>query len=426
MKTIKLDVIDEKIYYEKLDNGLEIYVSFQKKFTNNFACFLTKFGGLDIEFIPEGEKEMVKMPSGIAHFLEHKLFEQEKGTSVHDFYKKSGTYVNASTNYKTTRYIFSGPNNFKENLEFLLDFVQKPYFTDKNVEKEKGIILEEENMTRDNPNRLFFETINKNLFTKIPYNNNVIGTRKDISRITKEDLYKCYNTFYNPTNMALFIVSNIDPKEVFNTVRSNQNKKKFNKINIIKKEYEESLEVRKEKEIIHTNVNETRVSYSLKFDINSFNAKKIEIYDYINIYLNLHIGDLSKFNLDLKTRKIIKDDIEHSVSIEKAKDKEYVILTIVAITDKTNQFISLLEEELVKKDYKEEDFNIYKKSMFSSLIYQFCDTSSIMNYMTNEYLFNDKIDGENILVEKNLNYNRFKEIINKLVIKNKSIVILKK
>jgi predicted Zn-dependent peptidase len=426
MKTIKLDVIDEKIYYEKLDNGLEIYVSFQKKFTNNFACFLTKFGGLDIEFIPEGEKEMVKMPSGIAHFLEHKLFEQEKGTSVHDFYKKSGTYVNASTNYKTTRYIFSGPNNFKENLEFLLDFVQKPYFTDKNVEKEKGIILEEENMTRDNPNRLFFETINRNLFTKIPYNNNVIGTRKDISRITKEDLYKCYNTFYNPSNMALFIVSNIDPKEVFNIVRSNQNKKKFNKINIIKKEYEESLEVRKEKEIIHTNVNETRVSYSLKFDINSFNAKKIEIYDYINIYLNLHIGDLSKFNLDLKTRKIIKDDIEHSVSIEKAKDKEYVILTILAITDKTNQFISLLEEELVKKDYKEEDFNIYKKSMFSSLIYQFCDTSSIMNYMTNEYLFNDKIDGENILVEKNLNYNRFKEIINKLVIKNKSIVILKK
>jgi len=426
MKTIKLDVIDEKIYYEKLDNGLEIYVSYQKKFNNNFACFLTKFGGLDIEFIPNGEKEMVKMPSGIAHFLEHKLFEQEKGSSVHDFYKKSGTYVNASTNYKTTRYIFSGPNNFKDNLEFLLDFVQTPYFTDSNVSKEKGIILEEENMTKDNPNRLFFETINKNLFTKIPYNNNVIGTRKDISSITKEELYRCYDTFYHPSNMVLFIVSNINPKEVFNIVRNNQDKKKFKEIKIIKKEYEETLEVRKEKEIIHSNVNETRVSYSLKFDINCFNANKIEIYDYLNIFLNLHIGDLSKFNLDLKTNKIIKDDIEHSVSIEKAKDKEFVIITIVAITNKINQFIKLLEKELVKRDYNEEDFNIYKKSILSTLIYQFCDTSSIMNYMTNEYLFSNKIDSENIIIEKSINFKRFKEITNKLDIKNKSIVILKK
>ena len=117
MKTIKLDIINEKIYYEKLDNGLEVYVSYQKEFNNNFACFLTNFGGLDIEFIPINEDKMVKMPSGIAHFLEHKLFEQKDGTSVHDFYKKSGTYVNASTNYKTTRYIFSGPNNFDKNLE---------------------------------------------------------------------------------------------------------------------------------------------------------------------------------------------------------------------------------------------------------------------------------------------------------------------
>lgn len=427
MKTIKLDVIDEKIYYEKLSNGLEVYISYQKNFVNNFACFLTKFGGLDIEFIPAGEKEMVKMPSGIAHFLEHKLFEQEEGSTVHEFYKKSGTYVNASTSFKNTRYIFSGPNNFEENLEFLLDFVQKPYFTDSNVKKEKGIILEEENMTKDNPNRLFFETVNKNLFTKLPYFNNVIGTRKDISSITKEDLYRCYNTFYNPSNMALFIVSNIEPKEILNIVKNNQDKKKFKEIKIVRKEYEESEEVRKEKEIIHSdNVNETRISYSLKIDINRFNAKKTEIYDYLNIFLNLHIGDLSKFNLNLRTKKIIKDDIEYSVSMEKTKDKEFVILTIVALTNKTNKFIKLLEEELVKKDYNEEDFNLYKKSMLSGLIYQFCDTSSIINYMTSEYLTTGKIDGESILIEKNINYKRFKEIADKLVIKNKSIVILKK
>ena len=426
MKTINLDIIKEKIYYEKLKNGLEVYISYKKDFNNNFACFLTKFGGLDIEFVPIGQKEMKKMPSGIAHFLEHKLFEQKEGLSVNEFYKKSGTYVNASTNYKTTRYIFSGPNNFNNNLEFLLDFVQNPYFTDSNVLKEKGIILEEERMTKDNPDRLFFETIKKNLFNELPYDKLVIGTRKDISSINKEELYECYNTFYHPSNMALFVVSNEEPKEVLKIVKNNQDKKKFKDINIIKKEYIEEEKVRKEKEIIHSNVNGTRAGYSLKIDIKEFNATRTEIYDYFNIFFNLLIGDLSSFNLELKTKKIISDNIEYSISMDKTKDKEYVCFTIVAITNKPNKFIELLEAKLIRKDFVKKDFDIYKKSLISDLIYQFSNTSSIINYMTNEYLLNEKIDNESILIEKNINFKRFKEITDRFNIKNKSIVILKK
>ena len=426
MDKIKLDIINENIYYEKLKNGLEVYVSYQKEFNNNFACFLTNFGGLDVEFIPQGEDKMIKVPSGIAHFLEHKLFEQKDGTSVHDFYKKSGTYVNASTNYKTTRYIFSGPNNFEKNLEYLLDFVQSPYFTDKNVEKEKGIILEEERMTKDDPNRLFFETVYRNLFKEIPYDNTVIGTRKDIKSITKEDLYKCYYTFYNPSNMILFVVSNRSPKEVFNIIKHNQDKKKFVNHKIIKRQYEEQDEVRREKEIIHSNVNETRVAYSLKFDLSYFDAKKVEVFDYFNIFFDLLIGDLSKFNLDLKKKKIINDDIEYSISSEKSKDKEYVVFNIIAVSNKVNRFIKLLEDNLIKKDYDKKDFDLYKKSLLSNLIYNFSNTGSIINYMIDEYLFSKKISNENIEIEKNINYKRFKEITDKLIIKNKSIVILKK
>ena len=157
-----------------------------------------------------------------------------------------------------------------------------------------------------------------------------------------------------------------------------------------------------------------------------FDASKIEIYDYFTIFFNLLIGDLSKFNLDLKTKKIINDDIGHSVSIEKSKNKEYVIFTITAVTDKPNKFIKLLEEKLNDKDYKKEDFEIYRKSILANLIYQFADTGSIINYMVDEYLFSKKIDSENILVEKNINYKRFKEVTDKFIIKNKSIVILKK
>ena len=115
MKKIKLNVVNENLYYEKIENGLEIYLIKKENFNTSYACFCTNFGGIDVEFIPINEKEYVKMPSGIAHFLEHKLFEQKNGESVHDFYKKSGTYVNAFTNYKYTKYIFNGANNFINN-----------------------------------------------------------------------------------------------------------------------------------------------------------------------------------------------------------------------------------------------------------------------------------------------------------------------
>ena len=109
MKVIDLDIVNEKLYYEKLDNGLDIYVIRKKDFNSNYASFITNFGGIDIEFVPINEDKMTIMPAGIAHFLEHKLFEQEKGDSVHEFYKKSGCYVNAMTGYKRTKYIFNGP-----------------------------------------------------------------------------------------------------------------------------------------------------------------------------------------------------------------------------------------------------------------------------------------------------------------------------
>jgi predicted Zn-dependent peptidase len=255
----------------------------------------------------------------------------------------------------------------------------------------------------------------------------VIGTRKDITSITKEDLYKCYNTFYHPSNMVLFVVSNKNPREVFTIVRNNQDKKKFKDIKIKKKEYNEEEKVRKEKEIIHSpNVTETRVSYSLKYDIEYFKANRVEVFDYLNIFLDLLIGDLSKFNIELKTKKIINDDIEYSVSLDRANNKEFIIISIYACSNKTTKFIKLLEDKLSKKDYDKKDFDIYKKSMLSSLIYKFSNTGNIINYMVDEYLFNKKVDNESILIEKDINFKRFKEITDKIIIKNKSIVILKK
>ena len=426
MKVIDLDIVNEKLYYEKLDNGLDIYVIRKKDFNSNYASFITNFGGIDIEFVPINEDKMTIMPAGIAHFLEHKLFEQEKGDSVHEFYKKSGCYVNAMTGYKRTKYIFNGPTNFKNNLEFLLDFVQSPYFTDENVEKEKGIILEEAYMCMDDKNRLFNETIMKNLYQKIPYNKKIIGDIDDIKSITKEDIYRCYNSFYHPSNMALLIVTNENEEEIINIVKNNQSKKTFKKdFKIIKKEYEEDIKVRKEYEEIVTDVKETRMCYSLKFKEKDFNAKKIEIFDYIYIYLGIIIGSLSDFNLKMKEEKIIKDNIGYSINYQKSKNDNYITIHIYALTDKTKEFVELLEKELISFNYSKELFELYKKNIISDFNYGFNSVNGVMGYMSSEYEFEGKIDNENIKLEMNLNYDKFKEVINNINLNNKSVVVMK-
>ena len=427
MEKIRLDIVNETVYYEKLDNGLDVYVLKKDNFHSSYATFMTNFGGKDVEFIPINEDKMVKMPSGIAHFLEHKLFEQESGESVHEFYKKSGSYVNAMTSYRSTKYIFKGPKNFKENLNYLLDYVQSPYFTDGNVEKEKGIILEEARMDLDNSYRLFSEAVLKNLFRSSVYEHTIIGSMDDIKSITKEDLYRCYNSFYHPSNMALLIVTNEDENEIIELVKNNQKKKQFkNDFKIIKKEYEETEKVRTKKEIIYGNVNETRVCYSLKFKLSSFNASKIEVLDYYTIFFDIVVGLLSNFNLKLKEDKIIKKDIDFNVMTEKVKDEEYVIFSLSTFTEKTNKFVSLLKEQLLKKDYNKELFDLYKKTIISDLNYQFNSVEGIMHFLTDEYEFYKKVSNDIIKTESNLNYDRFKEITDKINTDNESIVIMKK
>ncbi|MBO6195820.1 MAG: insulinase family protein [Bacilli bacterium] len=426
MKVIKLDLVQEKLFYEKLDNGLEIYIIRKKDFNSNYASFISKFGGLDIEFIPINEKEFVTMPPGIAHFLEHKLFEQEKDPQVHDFYKQSGTYVNAMTGYKRTKYIFKGPSNFKKNLEFLLDFVQSPYFTDENIEKEKGIIIEEAKMCMDDKSRLFHETIMKNLFNKVPYDKKIIGEIEDIKSMTKEDIYKCFNSFYHPTNMALLIVTNEDEESVLEIIRNNQKNKVFKKdFRIIKKDYDEDINVRKEFEEVITDVKETRVGYSLKFCLKDFNASKREVYDYLYILFGILVGNLSKFNLSLKEKNVIKNDIGYSIDNYETNNDTFITTHFYGLTDNVEEFIELLEKQLMSNNYTKEDFELYKKSSIADINYGFNSVNGIMGFMSSEYEFDGKIDNNSIMEEININYDRFKEVIKNFNLKHKSIVVMK-
>ena len=166
----------------------------------------------------------MKVPDGIAHFLEHKLFEKEDGDVFQQF-SRQGASANAFTSFTRTAYLFSSTSDVEKNLETLVDFVQDPYFSEKTVEKEKGIIGQEITMYDDNPDwRLYFGLI-QNLYQNHPVKIDIAGTIESISHITKDLLYECYNTFYHPSNMLLFIVGPVDPNKFMDQVRENQAKK---------------------------------------------------------------------------------------------------------------------------------------------------------------------------------------------------------
>ena len=201
MNKFSLSGVDQDVYFEKMPNGLEVYVLPFKNKKNYFACYFTKFGSLILEFYSEKKKEMIRVPEGVAHFLEHKMFEQEDGVDPFEFYAKSGTNCNASTSYKATRYYFSGTDNFEENLNYLLNYVNSPYFTDENVEKEKGIICEEINMLKDNPEWFAEEELQRMLYKKHPFRIPIAGSCDSVRTITKENLY---DTYY--IDMLLFLL----------------------------------------------------------------------------------------------------------------------------------------------------------------------------------------------------------------------------
>lgn len=226
MNKVEFNQLEETLYHEELPNGLTVYILPKRGFSKTYATFTTKYGSIDNHFVPLGETEPIQVPDGIAHFLEHKMFEKEEGDVFQEF-SKNGASANAFTSFTRTAYLFSATGRIEENVTTLLDFVQSPYFTEQTVEKEKGIIAQEITMYDDQPDwRLYFGIID-NLYKNHPVKIDIAGTVESIQDITAEHLYTCYHTFYHPSNMALFIVGNVDPESMMELVKNNQAAKTF-------------------------------------------------------------------------------------------------------------------------------------------------------------------------------------------------------
>lgn len=421
MEKINFEGLNEYAYYEKLENGLDVYVYRKKDYHTFYAYFVTNYGSLNNEFVPISENKMQKFPDGIAHFLEHKMFEKKDG-QILDKFPLIGGSVNAFTSYENTVYHVYGSEKFYENLKLLIDFVQEPYFTKETIEKEKGIIKQELFMGLDNPYRVFSYRKLKNIFVNLKYGKEIVGLEKDIDSITKEDIYKCYNTFYNPSNMCLIIVTNENEKDVINFVKENQKNKKFAKQNKIKvKKVKEPDYVNKDFDIIYQNVSKSEVSYSFKINIDNYdvNVHKLELYLYIIFISNF--GKLTGFGLDLKEKGLICGNI----GISSTKYTSHIVVSINVTTNYPEKIIKILEERLKKLKLNEEYFNMIKKSMISDFVYYFTSVSAIMGYLYESYFNNKKIITTDFKDFKDLSFEELESIFKKTNLDNKSILIMK-
>jgi predicted Zn-dependent peptidase len=389
MKKISFDQLQENLFYEKMSNGLDVYILPKKGFNKTYATFTTKYGSIDNHFVPLNEEEFVKVPDGIAHFLEHKLFEKEDGDVFQQF-SRQGASANAFTSFTRTAYLFSSTTNVERNLETLIDFVQDPYFTEKTVEKEKGIIGQEITMYDDNPDwRLYFGVI-QNMYKNHPVKIDIAGTIESITPITKDMLYQCYNTFYHPSNMLLFVVGSVDPDQIMNQIRSNQEKKDYEKMPEIKRRFDDEPEtVAEKKQVLKMNVQSPKCLVGLKAPEPHQQGKEMLRQELsMNVFLDMLFGKSSKYYSELYNDGLIDETFHYDYTQENG----FGFLTVGGDTEKPDILAEKVQSLLLKAKEKslftEEGLERTKKKKIGAFLRAINSPEFIANQFT-RYAFNE-------------------------------------
>lgn len=412
MEEIKIKNLDETVYKEVLDNGLTILLYKKPGFQNKYAFFETKYGSVNNSFIPNGNKEIHQYPLGIAHFLEHKLFESKDDDSVFKKLQNYGAYVNAATSYENTYYYFETTDNFDDCLNILLDFVQSPFFTDENVEKEKGIIGQEIDMIDDDPNRFLYRMSINNVLKNIPYKYDICGTKESIDKITKEDLYDCYNTFYNPSNMFVMVAGDIDIDNTIKVIKENQSMKDFKKQGkIVQEEFTEPNGVDVKKETYTHNVKNKIVGLCYKLNYPKMDDEDLyKLKVYLNIYFDILFGSTSGFYDELIKNKVIKSKFDYDSLHFKNANNTFVEL-FYADANSVTKFKSAIESKLSNKDDISYMFNLWKKNLIANYVRRFEYPDSASYFIRKNYAkYGKVIDNEYDLLES-LNYDDFIKVI---------------
>ncbi|WNS77239.1 pitrilysin family protein [Bacillus sp. DTU_2020_1000418_1_SI_GHA_SEK_038] len=389
MEKITFEQLKEELFFEKLDNGLDVYILPKAGFNKTYATFTTKYGSIDNHFLPQGKKEYVKVPDGIAHFLEHKLFEKEDGDVFQQF-SRQGASANAFTSFTRTAYLFSSTSNVEKNLDTLIDFVQYPYFTEQTVEKEKGIIGQEITMYDDNPDwRLYFGLI-ENMYQQHPVKIDIAGTVDTISHITKDLLYECYHTFYHPSNMLLFIVGPVNPVNIMKQIKDNQSSKDYKQLPEIHRKLEEEPEqVAKKKQVLQMNVQTSKCLVGIKAkNVNKSGEELLKTELSLNVMLDIIFGKSSDHYSTLYKQGLIDD----TFSFDYTQENSFGFAMVGGDTNDPDKLAQSIMKILLKMKEKgaisEESLERTKKKKIGAFLRAINSPEYIANQFT-RYAFNE-------------------------------------
>jgi len=419
MKKINLKGLDLVAYTETLSNGLDvIFVPFEKK-ANYFISYATRFGADVTSFTPGDEKKVCKVPDGIAHFLEHKMFEQESGEDPFAYFSNSGTGSNASTTYNSTQYICYGTKNFLDNLRYLIQFVNAPYYTDQNVEKEKGIIAEELKMYADLPDFQLENRLREAIYHVHPRRIDIGGTVEEINKITKEDLYLCYNNFYSPNNMFLLVVGNFPMEEAMTVIHEELDHRenlKEAKITPIK----EKKTVCKKEDKFTGSIQVPKIGVGLKIAISDLGEyDDLELDLYLTMLTTMLFGSSSLFREKVRSEKLL-----NSFFTDWDNTENYKTFMILASTNEPEKLIDEIKQEFVHHSLDEAMFQRMKKVWIANEVKMADYIDSTVNNIYDDMIRYHKVIPNKVDIIRRMDMKTLEKIVSSIDFHNMSVVTM--
>lgn len=417
MKIKTFKKVDEKVYTEKLDNGLEVYLYKTDKTKNFYITISVKYGARITKY--KVSNRVVDVIPGSAHFLEHKVMALSENKEISKRINDLGSLANAWTSYYGTNYNIFGSINLIENLKLLLDIFYNTNINEKSVNEEKGIIGEEIDMYKDQIDSLMYSKLFDNLFNKSYSKNTVVGEREDIANITAKSLNEIYNDYYVPNNTFIIVTGNFDIDEVMNTIKDYMKNIKVKPKELPKRIKERDKEiVNVPYEEIKKNMENTRVKYAIKMKKNIFGIKDDNILkDYLGLILSNNFSATSELFERYKDNDIV---IGMSYGVNIIDD--YLIININALTNDGNRFIDNIKEDIKKLKLNEEEFERKKKKYLKSYILDFDNIEDVEYLLSLSLMIDNKIDYNEYDKLIALNYKEASRIMKLINFDNTSII----
>lgn len=381
MQIIENSKVKEKVYVEKLENGMTFMCIPKKHTSKKYVIWGTHYGSNDNKFIVPGEEKVTEVPNGVAHFLEHKMFEQENKPNSLDVLTALGVDANAYTTNDHTAYLFECTNHFYEALDELMDYFQHPYFTDQNVEKEKGIIDQEIRMYEDYPEWKVYLNAIGDMYQKHPIRIDITGTSETISHINKEILYGCYKTFYHPSNTVMVVCGDFEPEIILGEVKKRLiPREKQAEIKRIGTEEPKEIMQKESTQNMEVSIPLFAIGYKDSKPAEDIVKKHIAI----QILLGILVGKSSKLYQKLYEEDLLKN--EPDMDYEFSKEYAHVLITGASKEPKKVEE-AIIEEinRLVQNGIEQEEFERNKKKIYGGFIKEYNDVAEIARMFLADY-----------------------------------------